>query len=408
MNNARSVRIQVAVGFALPAVVLLLFGALSYRAITRFTQARAWVAHSNELRVEIGALLNTLVEAESGQRGFVLTTGEAFLQPYRVALALLDKRYERLQHMTADNPQQQQRLKVLRTRLDAKLHYMQRSIDARRLTGEARMLDDSGRLLMDEIRTALGEMDVTEQALLRERESALTHASIALVNTLLLGMVCSVLMSFVVGLMLIRRMTHLTKVFASKIDQLDAELAREGAQQMQLTEQAEAKRDAAAQEAARVLATSEHLAKKARELLEQVQRINNQVEQLRETRTNGPEELSVTALHAVQGALSLDLGTVDLCRLLTRVQELDTELAHILRESASVQDATERSRTLVASLLFQLGSSPRAYGARTSGVRSSSLRDRARASTSTTVRPRRGAGAVTPSSKPEFKQPSVR
>jgi CHASE3 domain sensor protein len=382
MDDARAVRSQIAAGFAIPAVILILFGALAYRAIYRFTEARAWASQTIEARIEIAALLNTLVDAESGQRGFVLTRDEGFLQSYRIAMTLIDKRYERLRSLTADTPQQQQRLQAMRPLLNDKLAYMQRAIDTLR-HGAAPVQDDNGRLMMNDLRAALTDMDETEQQILRVREENMTRASLALVNTLLLGMVCSVLASFVVGMLLIRRMAHLTRAFAQKIDQLDADLARDAAQQHLLTEQAEAKRDAAAQESARILATAEHLAQQASEILAQVREISVCADKLRESPASGTEQLAENALHVVRGALSLDLGTVDLRRLLGRVHELDTELANILRESASLQVASDRSRMLVSALLFQLGTEPRAHGARSSAVRSavrSSVRSNVRSS----------------------------
>jgi hypothetical protein len=225
--------------------------------------------------------------------------------------------------------------------------------------------------MMSDIRAVLTEMDEAEQQLLHVREQNMTGASLALVNTLLIGLMCSVLASFLVGLFVVRRMASMTRVFAKKIDQIDASLAQDAAQQLQLTEQAEAKRDAAAQESARILATTEHLGKQASELLTRMREISACADKLKESSTSGTEELATTALHAVHGALSLDLGAVDLCRLLGRAHELDNELALILRETAAVQVASDRSRMLVSALLFQLGSEPRAHGARTSTVRSS-------------------------------------
>lgn len=378
MDDTKEVRSQIAAGFALPAVILILFGALGYRAIYRFTQARAWASHTVEARIEIGALLTTLLDAESGQRGFSLTREEGFLQPYRIAMALIDKRYERLRALTADNPQQQQRLQTLRPLLNHKRAYMQRAIEIRRL-GDTPLQDDSGRPMMNDLRAALTELDEAEQQLLHVREQNMTGASLALVNTLLIGLMCSVLASFLVGLFVVRRIAQLIRGFVQKIDQLDASLARDAAQLLLLTEQAEAMRDAASQESARILATTEHLAKQASELLMRVREISACADKLKESTQIGAEteELATTALQAVRGALSLDLGAVDLCRLLGRVHELDNELAQILRETASVQVASDRSRMLVSALLFQLGSEPRGHGARASAVRSSIRASRA-------------------------------
>ncbi|MFO0576506.1 MAG: CHASE3 domain-containing protein [Polyangia bacterium] len=405
MDEAKKVRAQIAAGFTLPAVIMVLFGVLSYRAIHRFTAARTWASHTAEVRVEIGELLDTLVGAESGQRGFALTGDEGFLQPYRLAMTLINKRYERLRTITADNPQQQQRLQALRPLLDTKLAYMQRAVDVRRqktttpsvpAPAPTTIFDDSGRLMMSDLHDALTEMDASEQALLRAREQNMTEASLALVNTLLLGMVCSVLTSFLIGLCLVRRIAQLTRIFVLKVEQLYTELGSSAAQQLELAEQAEAKRDAAAHETARILATAEHLSQQASEVLARVREISTAIESLRPS-SGGAEELAAAAQHAERGALSLDLGAVDLRRLLGRIHELDSELAELLRESVSVQVAADRPRMALASLLFQLGSEPRAHaGARASAIRSSVRASRVRSG---------GVRPVRPSSRPEVNAP---
>lgn len=396
MDDAKKVRAQIAAGFMLPAVIMILFGILSYRAIHRFTEARTWATHTAEVRVEIGELLDTLVGAESGQRGFSLTGDEGFLQPYRLALTLINKRYERLRTITSDNPHQQNRLQALRPLIDTKLAYMQRAVEARRQHSAGPGADDSGRLMMSDLREALTEMDESEQALLRSREQNMTSASLALVNTLLLGMVCSVLTSFLIGLFLVRRMAHLTRIFVQKVEQLYSELMNSAAHQLELVEQAEAKREAAAHETARILATTEHLSQQASEILARVREISASLENLRPS-SGGAAELAATVQHAERGALSLDLGAVDLRRLLGRIHELDTELAGILRESVSAQVASDRPRMELASLLFQLGSEPRAHaGARASAIRSSVRASRVRSG---------GVRPVRPSSRPEVNTP---
>ena len=109
--------------------------------------------------------------------------------------------------------------------------------------------------------------------------------------------------------------------------------------------------------------------------------------------STGAEELAAAAQQAERGALSLDLGAVDLRRLLGRIHELDGELAGLLRESVSVQVAADRPRMALASLLFQLGAEPRAHsGARASAIRSGVRASRVRSG---------GVRPVRPSSRPE-------
>jgi CHASE3 domain sensor protein len=55
------------------------------------------------------------VDAETGQRGFLLTGQDTFLEPYRRALAWLDQQVQTLKDKTQDNPRQQARIGELET-----------------------------------------------------------------------------------------------------------------------------------------------------------------------------------------------------------------------------------------------------------------------------------------------------
>ena len=52
-------------------------------------------------------------DAETGQRGYLLSGEEPYLEPYRAALAQLDQILKRLRSLTADNAPQQRRLDAL-------------------------------------------------------------------------------------------------------------------------------------------------------------------------------------------------------------------------------------------------------------------------------------------------------
>ena len=65
-------------------------------------------------RMQIQRLRQSLVDAETGQRGFLLTGRPAYLKPYREALTAVDEAYHALQERYSDKEPQ---LKVLRKTL---------------------------------------------------------------------------------------------------------------------------------------------------------------------------------------------------------------------------------------------------------------------------------------------------
>ncbi|MGI8546003.1 MAG: sensor histidine kinase [Gemmatimonadaceae bacterium] len=103
------------------AVLILLVGAAAYYFVGQSRLAAASVDHTNQVRAQLERTLRTLVDAETGQRGYLLTGDTSYLGPYRSARVDVDYELATLRALTADNPGQQRRLNSLSLATDAKL-----------------------------------------------------------------------------------------------------------------------------------------------------------------------------------------------------------------------------------------------------------------------------------------------
>src|SRR4051794_19983740 len=101
---------RVLVGAGLVAAVMVVNGTLAYRNTHQLSEDARWVAHTQEVRGEIGGVLRALADAETGYRGFALTGKDEFLEPYNAAVATLPDHLARLKTLTGDNPGQQERV----------------------------------------------------------------------------------------------------------------------------------------------------------------------------------------------------------------------------------------------------------------------------------------------------------
>src|SRR6266404_9652664 len=93
-------------GFVAAASLLLLVGLESYRDTIRVAEAAAARKHSFEVRGLLSDMAARLVDAETGQRGFLLTGDDAYLEPYHAAMKSIDQVLVELKNSTADNPVQ--------------------------------------------------------------------------------------------------------------------------------------------------------------------------------------------------------------------------------------------------------------------------------------------------------------
>ena len=96
------------------SIFMLLFAAsLSYRQIQTLKKSQKSVVHSYQIYVELEQLNSYAADAETGQRGFILTRDSIFLQPYFEALEKVKWSFARLNSLTADNFRQKRSLDSL-------------------------------------------------------------------------------------------------------------------------------------------------------------------------------------------------------------------------------------------------------------------------------------------------------
>jgi CHASE3 domain sensor protein len=171
---------KVGAGFALAGVVLLVIAAVGFRSTAQLLENDRWVEHTHEVRREIALLLAQVTEAETGQRGYVISADEAFLQPYEASRTRVPQTLEHIRSLTSDNQAQQRRIAQLRPFVENKMALLVAGIERTRASGAMAgakiVAEGGGRQAMDEIRRLLAEMD-DEEAQLLVRRAADAEAS---------------------------------------------------------------------------------------------------------------------------------------------------------------------------------------------------------------------------------------
>src|SRR5450755_444493 len=162
--------------FLVAVFTILVIAGLSYRSLQVRTTAAMSVNHTNAVQLQLNLLLSELKDAETGQRGFLLTGLESFLEPYNHALTSWSGELATLRRLTADNPDQQRNLDTLEPIVTQKLDELAQTIALKR-TGQADaavelVRSGRGKLLMDRVRAVIVEMNAVEERLLEERTTA--------------------------------------------------------------------------------------------------------------------------------------------------------------------------------------------------------------------------------------------
>jgi PAS domain S-box-containing protein len=202
-------------GFIASAVILALVGWESYRDTVRVANAAAARKHSFEVQLTLDDTAAVLVDAETGERGYLLTGDVAYLEPYHGAIRNLARVMSRLKDLTSDTPNQQKHIQALEPLVEKKLSELQRTIDLRKEQGLAAanqvVLGGQGKLWMDQIRAVLAEMADEESALRRIRTQEMTQASARSVRTVIAGSLSSLFLLSLVFAFLLRELSKRKK-----------------------------------------------------------------------------------------------------------------------------------------------------------------------------------------------------
>ncbi|MDJ1180638.1 CHASE3 domain-containing protein [Roseofilum sp. BLCC_M91] len=143
-------------------------------------ESQDWVLHTYDVQIKLKNIEKNLLDAETGQRGFIYTGDETFLEPYNLATQMLDRNFEILEDLISDNSDQVMNLQNIKNLSQQKLNELAETIQLKRAKKEQEILilvtSKKGQVIMDEIRINLDEMHEIENQFLDQR---LQHLSVA-------------------------------------------------------------------------------------------------------------------------------------------------------------------------------------------------------------------------------------
>ncbi|MDF3068969.1 MAG: histidine kinase, partial [Polyangiaceae bacterium] len=259
---------KLAAGFAAAVLTILVIGFAGHRATADLIENDFWVEHTYEVRQDLALLLSSLKDVETGQRGFLITGDEAFLEPYNAGLTSVARAQAEAKRLTADNEAQQKRLEQLAPIVAARLAVMLKVIEMRRTQGidpiiKGNMLKE-GKQHMDEIRRVVAELDETEVNLLDGRKQRARASAIAAQATILWGSIIGTALVALAGVVIARSLASQIGVAVRHIQTSAAELQAAANQQATGAKQQATAMTEITTTISELLATSRQIAESAR------------------------------------------------------------------------------------------------------------------------------------------------
>jgi diguanylate cyclase (GGDEF)-like protein len=170
-----------ALGVIAISLLMLAGGAYTARLPDRQKAQGRQVSHTYTVLERLHLLALHVTEAETGQRGFLLSGQPDYLAPYITADEQIDDDLNDLERLTADDARQRSRLAELRRAITAKLDELKETIAVQKqLRAEEALtivLSGRGKQLMDVIRQHIREMEIGEEQLLQSRLTAWNNAA---------------------------------------------------------------------------------------------------------------------------------------------------------------------------------------------------------------------------------------
>ncbi|MDB9510310.1 CHASE3 domain-containing protein [Kamptonema animale CS-326] len=183
--------LRVATGLGIATLLSISVSGLAFLSVMRTLEANRSVQKKVETIDRLGQILNNLRDAENGQRGYILTGENSYIDYYTSAELNLDQCFELLRQFLANEPAINRQLDDLQPLVENRLEQINDTIKLRRSQGlDAALLEikrnQDAQKLSNRIRVAVKNIDAQERAVLFERQqeagSSLQRSIIAFVG----------------------------------------------------------------------------------------------------------------------------------------------------------------------------------------------------------------------------------
>jgi len=176
-------------GFLLAIAAIISSTALSRHNVNEVRGNERWVVHSHQVLDTLALILATVTDAETGQRGYIITGEKSYLEPYSDAVANVQVLLQQLARLVEDSPAQTEQAQLLQQSVNERLATLQDTLTAGEFGGAdaARqlVLSGEGKRRMDRIREIVKTMKVEEDRLLIQRGEEVKTSYATAIATLL-------------------------------------------------------------------------------------------------------------------------------------------------------------------------------------------------------------------------------
>lgn len=207
--------------------MLVAIAALTVVATYVRQQQDYWVRHTLEAQNAIAAIETAVLDAQSGNRGYIITGDDAYLEPYTAAVSSIGDKIAHLEKTVGDNPDQIATLTAMKSIIAERLAILKEGVELRRTQGQEAAIEyvrtHNGARLMIGIREHIATMTARELKLLADRRAEAARSDWYMSVLLGLG-VLGALAASSAWISRSRRLTHELQVSITKRETAEAQM----------------------------------------------------------------------------------------------------------------------------------------------------------------------------------------
>ncbi|MDJ1479691.1 response regulator [Cytophagaceae bacterium YF14B1] len=164
--------------FIVSGILLLLSSIASYYSIQQLIENSKWVNHTYQVLLEADNIVANVKEAEASHRGYLLTHENAFLTSFNESYKNVIDRFNTVQELTQDNPQQQKNLGDLKTLIERRFNQFEKLLETDKSRDRSTITNSLnpellyGKRIMDQLSDAINRIEREENRLLVSRTEA--------------------------------------------------------------------------------------------------------------------------------------------------------------------------------------------------------------------------------------------
>jgi PAS domain S-box-containing protein len=166
-------RLSVITGFGLLLALLIANAFITRRELRYQTEDQYRVSRTRQVLYELAKIESLLIDAETGQRGYLYTGDPRYLAPYNASIAQVQTHIDTLAALTMENPRQQAYIPQLRSLTQQKLDELAQTIALYRAgkfdQAKHLVVSDAGLHYMDGTRLLIVQMQQEEAIVESER-----------------------------------------------------------------------------------------------------------------------------------------------------------------------------------------------------------------------------------------------